>query len=394
MHLKEQATAPHVDPGLARFAPLGDIAVCPISKAALRLVGAAELRARVTVADQSRIDSGLLGAFVSEEASRAYCIRGPIVNFLESESLRLGRGESMPVSPISEEPDQDAKSSVRRWYDEFGWQKNEQGDYYDSAVFSQNAPAGNGLYELLSHLRVLERLSAGEWLIDAASGAIAHPEYLTYSWFYNHRVCVDFSIAALREAATKLRATDFCCQADICRLPFRDDAFQGGISGYTIQHLPEAQQARGVRELYRVLGVGSHLCFFTDVSCGRGHDIMRVALRGFATLLGILPSDRSDSAVGESVQASAAPHPLYFRAHSTAWWRDLGSSLTPFRRVQSLRLLTRNEFRHIFGDSNRAARVLDAVETCFPGVLAHVSAYCLVDIKKPMNRGVEGTENV
>jgi len=393
MRLEEQPTALHVDPAIARFAPLLDIAVCPISKAPLRLVGAAELKDRVTAVDQSKIDSNLVGAFVSEEANRAYSIRGPIVNFLESESLRIDRGTSPQVNRVSEEPDQEAKSSVRRWYDEFGWQKNEQGDYYDSAVFSQNAPGGHGLYELLSHLRVLERLSAGEWLIDAASGAIAHPEYLTYSWFYKHRVCVDFSIAALREAATKLRATDFCCQADICHLPFRDDAFQGAISGYTIQHLPEAQQANGVRELYRVLGAGSHLCFFTDVSCGRGHDIMRVALRGLATLLGNLPSDRSDSVASESAHASAAPHPLYFRAHSTAWWRELGSSLTPFRQVQSLRLLTRNEFRRIFGDSNRAARVLDAIETCFPGVMAPLSAYCLVDLKKPMNRRFEPTRN-
>src|ERR1041385_3452220 len=87
MRLEEQPTALHVDPAIARFAPLLDIAVCPISKAPLRLVGAAELKDRVTVVDQSKIDSNLVGAFVSEEANRAYSIRGPIVNFLESESL-------------------------------------------------------------------------------------------------------------------------------------------------------------------------------------------------------------------------------------------------------------------------------------------------------------------
>src|SRR5437868_13695871 len=132
MHLEEQPAALQVDPALARFAPLVDIAVCPISKAPLRLVGAVELKDRVTVADQSKIDSGLVGAFVSEEANRAYSIRGPIVNFLESESLRIDRGASLSVNAVFEEPDQEAKSSVRRWYDEFGWQKNERGDYYDS----------------------------------------------------------------------------------------------------------------------------------------------------------------------------------------------------------------------------------------------------------------------
>jgi len=385
MQLQEQVAASQIDSGLTRFAPLIDVAVCPISRTPLRLAGKTELETRVSARDRSKIDSDLVGAFISEEANRAYTIRGSIVNFLESESLQLDRGTSMSLTTDVEAAPDEATSSVRRWYDEFGWQKNEQGLYHDSAVFSQNAPVGNGLYELLSHLRVLDRLSGGEWLIDAASGAIAHPEYLTYSWFYKRRVCVDFSITALREAATKLRYTDFCCQADICRLPFRDDAFQGGISGYTIQHLPEAHQATGVRELYRVLSAGSRLCLFTDVTIGRAHRIARLALRMCAAtmLKSLPPSDDEDSETNGASGPAAPPHALYFCARSTRWWRDLGSSLTPLQTVQSLRLLSRNEFRRLFGQSNRAARVLDALETFFPGALARASAYCLVDLQKP-----------
>jgi SAM-dependent methyltransferase/uncharacterized protein YbaR (Trm112 family) len=379
----ERSAASQLKLDLARFADLGKIVVCPTSRSPLRLVGRDELKRRVEASDEWRIGPDVVGAFVSEESGRAYAVQGPVVNFLPAESLRLKLGSSPQIDSARVDSSDEAKSSVRRWYDEFGWQTNEQGMYYDSAVFSQNAPVGNGLYELLSHLRVLERLSGGEWLVDAASGAIAHPEYLTYSWFYTRRVCVDFSITALHEAAKKLRATDYCCQADICQLPFRDGVFEGGISGYTIQHIPDSQQETAVRELYRVLSPNSHLCFFTDVEIGRAHDIVRRAIRACAALVGSRPSRRERPLAEAAGGAPNAPSALYFRARSTAWWRDLAGSLTPSSSVETLRLLTRNEFRGVFGESNRAARVLDALESCFPKALAFASAYCLVDLRKP-----------
>jgi hypothetical protein len=33
-------------------------------------------------------------------------------------------------------------------------------------------------------MSLLSRLSGGEFLLDAASGPIAHPEKLAYAWFY------------------------------------------------------------------------------------------------------------------------------------------------------------------------------------------------------------------
>ena len=380
----EQIAPASLDSRVARFGPLQDIVCCPISRTPLRLASRDELISRINAADRSKISPDLIGAFVSEELRRAYVIRGPIVNFLASESLHLDDSPSSSSSEAGEQLEDKAKSGVRRWYDEYGWQKNDQGLYYDSAVFSQNAPVGNGLYELLSHLRVIEKLAGGEWLIDAASGAIAHPEYLTYSWFYRRRVCIDFSVTALQEAASKLRPTDYCCQADICQLPFRDDVFQGGISGYTIQHFPETQQAVGVRELYRVLSRGAHVCFFTDVTCGRAHDAIRFGLRLYARMLTLLRGSAGSSVTAaDGSPGRTAPHALYFHARDTGWWRELGATLTPLVTVEALRLLTRNEFRRLFGDSNRAARMMGILETSAPQILAHASAYCLVDLQKP-----------
>jgi ubiquinone/menaquinone biosynthesis C-methylase UbiE len=142
------------------------------------------------------------------------------------------------------------KETLREWYDRFGWQTNEQGYYNDTASFCEATPTGHGLYALMSHLSILDRFSDGGFVLDAASGAIAHPEYLAFSWFFKSRVCLDISIAALTEPGGKLRQRDFCCLADICRRPFRDETFDAAISGYTIQHIP-AQRA--VQELYRVV---------------------------------------------------------------------------------------------------------------------------------------------
>jgi ubiquinone/menaquinone biosynthesis C-methylase UbiE len=120
-------------------------------------------------------------------------------------------------------------------------------------MFSQASLTGHGFYELSSHLSLLDRFSGGEFVLDAASGPIANPEMVAYSWFYKYRVCVDISLTALQEAATKLEGKGFCCMADICQLPFRDGVFDAVESGYTIQHIAESRQSRAVAELYRVL---------------------------------------------------------------------------------------------------------------------------------------------
>ena len=42
--------------------------------------------------------------------------------------------------------------------------------------------------------------SRGDFLLDAGSGPVQWPEYLTYSEDYRFRVCLDISITALKEA--------------------------------------------------------------------------------------------------------------------------------------------------------------------------------------------------
>jgi ubiquinone/menaquinone biosynthesis C-methylase UbiE len=217
------------------------------------------------------------------------------------------------------------KQSVKEWYDWFGWRTNGQGCYNDTASFSQGTPTGCGLYELMSHLSILDRFPGGQFVLDAASGAIPHPEYLAFSWFFKSRVCVDMSITALRGADSKLRATDFCCLADICRLPFRDETFDAAISGYTIQHIPESQQLQAVKELYRVIRPNAHLCILTEVRYSRKRRVLFFLLRSVRKLLKVSHLIRSPVPPLSSKQTHVErpPHELYFFPREVTWWKEV-----------------------------------------------------------------------
>jgi len=370
----------------ARYRILEEIVCCPDTRSALRLVELADLEPRLAPGERDRIPTGTVGAFVSVSSGKAFPLTRRIVSFLDRDALVLssvGDAPARTAEPTAQAGDEEIQRSVQSWYDTFGWQKNEGGAYNDTAVFSQTSPEGYGAYELVSHLSILDRLRGGRFVLDAASGAIAHPEYLAYSWFFGSRICVDMSSTALEEASTKLREADFCCLADICRLPFRADTFDGAVSGYTIQHIPDGQQKVAVRELHRVLRPGAHLCIFTDVQTSPVHRAFYLVQRAVSAVAGV---GRRSGASGASPMLLAPAKPLYFLPRTLRWWREVAAELTGRYSIEALRSLSKPEFERIYGRSNRAVVVLRAFESFAPRLTARVSHYCLVDIEKqPMN---------
>lgn len=379
LYVDRQMNTQTVSEVFDRYGFLQTIVCCPITKGPLKLVGIDELLSRLSDVERERLPKGAIGAFMSEGHRRAYPVTDTVANFLEQNSIAI-QSDSIATVGAPTVLGDDIKQSVKAWYDQFGWKKNDSGTYNDTALFSQNIPEGHGFYELMSHLSILDRLAGGEFILDAASGAITHPEYLGYSWFYKRRICVDMSETALIEAHCKLRQSDFCCLADICHLPFRDAVFGGAVSGYTIQHIPESQQLTAVKELYRVLKPNAHLCVLTDVprsARGRG---LRLILRVVCKLLQML---RLISPLPNSSNSNENPlHALYFHPPTLAWWNSAARDLTNSYSVESLRLLSKSEFDGFFGQSNRAARVLRSIECLFPRLMACVSRYCLIDLQK------------
>lgn len=147
------------------------------------------------------------------------------------------------------------KQRVRDFYDEVGWAQESDG-LFQNARFEDMRPVSAD-YIHRCHLRVNRHIApSGDLLLDAGSGPVQWPEYLTYSAGYRHRVCVDISITALRAAQEKLGRHGLFAVGDIACLPFRSDAFDGIVSIHAIHHLPATDHSSAYRELVRVLRSG------------------------------------------------------------------------------------------------------------------------------------------
>ena len=145
------------------------------------------------------------------------------------------------------------KQQVREFYDRIGWSQVGNG-LYQNARYEDLRPVSRE-YIHRCHMRVRRHLSpTGKFLLDAGSGPVQYPEYLTYSEGYRYRVCADISITALKEARVHLGAKGLYVVADIANLPFKPDTFDGIVSLHTIHHLPLEDHRRAYTEFYRVLG--------------------------------------------------------------------------------------------------------------------------------------------
>ncbi len=151
--------------------------------------------------------------------------------------------------------DKDIKREVREFYDRVGWQKA-AGGVYQNARYEDLRPVANE-YIHRCHLRVNRHLKqGGRFLLDAGSGPIQYPEYLTYSQTYYRRVCLDISIVALRDARQRIGEHGLFVVADVANLPFKADAFDGIVSLHTLHHLPLEDQVKAYHDLHRVLAPG------------------------------------------------------------------------------------------------------------------------------------------
>ena len=152
--------------------------------------------------------------------------------------------------------DTEIKQQVREFYDQVGWQQVSEG-VYQNARYEDLRPVSRE-YIHRCHLRVRRHLQPqGRYLLDAGSGPIQYPEYLSYSEGYQYRVCADISHVALKDARERTGDHGLCVVADIANLPFKRDVFEGVVSLHTIHHLPPGDHVRAYQELYRVLASGS-----------------------------------------------------------------------------------------------------------------------------------------
>ncbi|CAG0981203.1 hypothetical protein ANAEL_01756 [Anaerolineales bacterium] len=149
----------------------------------------------------------------------------------------------------------DTKQKVREFYDEIGWQQEDDGNY-QNARYEDLRPVSRE-YIHKTRLRVMNGLiPTGKFLLDAGSGPVQYEEYKVYSQGYQKRVCLDISIQALREARDRIGDHGLFVVGDLANLPFKKDVFDGVVSMHAIHHLALPEHLRAYAEIYRVLAPG------------------------------------------------------------------------------------------------------------------------------------------
>ena len=110
------------------FSPLMNIVRCPYTKTPLVLMPLSEFQGSLSATEKDRIPDGTIAVMVSTAAGCAYPIIGQIISFLEQDTLKISADALQKSIPASLEPKL-IQLDVKKWYDEFGWEKNETGQY-------------------------------------------------------------------------------------------------------------------------------------------------------------------------------------------------------------------------------------------------------------------------
>lgn len=281
------------------------------------------------------------------------------------------------------------KRSVREFYDTFGWRKDTDGLYGDTAAFEDNRPVLQNYWHQ-THLRVKEFIRPyGRYYLDAGSGAISHPEYLAYSEGYDHHVCADFSYQALVEARTKLAKRGWYVVADLTHLPFKSDVFDAAISAYVIYHIPAEEQAAAIREIGRAVYPKSNfLIIYMQVDRLRRLVKNTPVIRTLWTNV-LKPLLRRGRPAASAPSAESEPEPphaaIYVHTHPLRWFRQTFGREWQVE-MRSWRSVGSEFTRRFIPDSalgRQLLQLLYRLEGAFPHAMAWLGRYQIIIFSKP-----------
>ena len=150
----------------------------------------------------------------------------------------------------------DASQSIRDFYQNDGWEVGEDGLYGDSRAFLDSRPIARKFEDHCIDRIGRHFAKGGKYILDAGSGPIPHKQLLPYSDAFEKRICVDLSVQGLRAARQKLGDRGVYLQADISRLPIRDNSVDAITCNHVLYQIPEQMQKDAFLELWRVLKPG------------------------------------------------------------------------------------------------------------------------------------------
>lgn len=361
-----------------------DVLRCPVSGEPLTFLAEGKLRDLNTQLqaetwlhrDGSSARTPVTAALGAANGQYAYRVEDDIAWLLPSLAL-------VPQAGVNRAPFEAEKKVVQSFYDDFGWTKSESGLFKDTEAFTDARRVAQD-YRQYCNQRIARLLPGGRLLLDVASGAIPHAEYLDFSRDYAVRICVDFSLRALREARLKLGGRGLYLLGDITQLPLASDSIDAVISLHTIYHVPQGQQTSAVDEIARVTKPGGRaVIVYTWSSSAAMAAVFR--LRGILgwirRRLGLSRAPAPES----GTPAPGAPPSLYFQPQDYGWFtRDIAPRYRARLRVWSAlntSFQTRFLSEDIFGRWLLAA--VKCGENCFPWLAGRLGQYPMFVIDKP-----------
>jgi SAM-dependent methyltransferase len=279
------------------------------------------------------------------------------------------------------------KQQVREFYDQVGWKMVSDG-VYQNARYEDLRPVSRE-YIHRCHLRVGRYLKpSGRYLLDAGSGPVQYPDYVTYSQGFSYRVCADISIVALQEARVRLGERGLYVVADVANLPFKDGAFESIVSLHTLHHLPPQDHARAYGELYRSLAPGCPAVIVNGWTISPLMSRLGWLVRGMERLAGLarrrVGKPAAEKPAAPSEPAQKKPTGTFIQKYDPAWLAaNLGGKM-PYE-VRCWRSVSVRFLRAVIHPALAGRlwlRVLFTLEERFPHWMGKNGQYPMIVVRK------------
>jgi ubiquinone/menaquinone biosynthesis C-methylase UbiE len=303
-----------------------EILKCPISGNSLRPLTSEEIwrlnvqinAGKIFQADGNSFQQTIENGLITVNSEYIYPIIKDIVLLLRD----LAIVDS--IDKVINDTISDDKKLVQDFYNQRGWHTDESGNYEDAVIFEDLRDVSKE-YLKRCHDRVSRFLNpSGQYMLDAASGALQFEDYLQYSANYKYRVCVDLSFQALSEVKKKLGNKALCVLCDMTKLPFKDNMMDGFISLNTIYHIPQDEQATAITELYRVLAEkGKGIVVYDWYKHSPWMNFWLLPFRGTVFI-----KNRVADVLRKVIGSKKQNKMLYFYAHNYEYFRK---NLPPFK---------------------------------------------------------------
>lgn len=367
---------------------LENILQCPITKSSLRKMEINEIK-KINIRisknnlwyyDGTLIKKNIKSGFISLNGQYIYIVEDGIIALLPYLAIALNKDKTNKNYKGCFKKE---KRIVQNFYEEVGWEKRGKGLFVDALKSEDLRPVAKD-YIHKCHLRINRYLkSKGEYILDVASGPIQYPEYLTYSSNFNARICIDFSILALKEAKKKLGDKGIYILGDITNLPLKNNSIDAIVSLHTILHVSKEEQKKAFQEIYRLLRQDSSAVIV--YSWGTHSPLMTVTLFPFQMIRIILKSLLTKRFIAKILEKKVKLHGLrlYSHTYSYRWFLkqkwEFNFDILVWRSVNT-RFLKIYIHNWLFG--KQILRFIYWLEEKIPHLAGRFGQYPIVVIKK------------